>query len=123
MTQQLPLQMITYYAGPKLVPAEQLANIRSYREAVRTCYALATRPKLMLAVLADEAGLYPSHVSDYLSERPNKRELPAKHIAAFEISCGNRVISQWLARQSDLTIVRQADLAVLEQLLQQRRVA
>lgn len=123
MNQQLPLPMVTHYSGPKLVSAEMLANIRTYREAVRTCYALATRTKLKLGVLAEEAGLYPSHVSDYLSEHPNKRELPAKHIAAFEISCGNRAISQWLARQSDLAIVRQGDLAVLEQLLDQRRMA
>jgi hypothetical protein len=58
-------------------------------------------------VLADEAGLYASHVSDYLSEQDCKRELPAKHINGFELACGNRMVSQWLASQAQLTIMEQ----------------
>ena len=112
---QLHLPMLTVYEGPCLVEPSVILAIRTYREAVRLCWDLRTRKKLTKRMLAIDAGLYPSHVSDYVSEVPSKRELPAKHVAAFEVQCGNRVISQWLAAQAHLTI--------MEQFIAQRRVA
>ena len=104
---QLHLPMLTVYEGPRLVEPSQILAIQSYREAVRLCWELRTRKQLTKRMLAIDAGLYPSHVSDYISEDPSKRELPAKHVAAFEVQCGNRVISQWLAAQAHLTIMEQ----------------
>ena len=104
---QLNLPMLTYYQGPRLVAPDVIAAVLSYREAVRVCWDLRTRRNLTKARLAEEAALYASHVSDYLSANDDKRELPAKRIAAFEEACGNRVISQWLARQANLTILEQ----------------
>jgi hypothetical protein len=112
---QLHLPMLTVYEGPRLVSQEILAGVLSYRDAVRTCWDLRTRRNLTKRVLAEETGLYPSHVSDYLSELEWKRELPAKHINLFEVSCGNRVITQWHNRQANLTI--------LEQFIESRRAA
>lgn len=112
---QLNLPMLTYYEGPRLISQEALGGIVTYRDAVRACWALRTRRNLTHRMLAVEAMLYASHVSDYLAESETKRELPAKHIAAFEESCGNRAISQWLARQAHLTI--------LEQFIEPRRAA
>lgn len=112
---QLQLPMLTYYTGPRLVSPEILAAVLSYRDAVRVCWQLRSRRNLTRRALAEEAGLYASHVSDYLSELETKRELPAKHIAAMEVACGNRVITQWLAQQAKLTI--------LEQFIEPQRVA
>jgi hypothetical protein len=112
---QLNLPMITYYEGPRLISQEVLAGITTYREAVRVCWDLRTRRQLVRRTLAEEASLYASHVSDYLSDDDSRRELPAKHIAAFEVACGNRAVSQWLAKQAHLTI--------LEQFIDQRRAA
>jgi hypothetical protein len=42
-----------------------------------------------------------------VSDAHDKRELPAKHVNDFEIACGNRMISQWLNRQANLTIMEQ----------------
>lgn len=109
---QLQLPMLTVYEGPRLVPVDTVSHCKTYREAVRLCFQLRTRTRMTNRQLAEESGCYPSHLSDYLSEEDNKRELPAKHIAAFETSCGNRAISQWLAAQAHLTI--------LEQFIQQR---
>lgn len=102
---QLVLPMLTYYEGPRLVDADAIKAARSYRDAVRLCWDMRTRKNFPKALLAQEAGLYASHVTDYLSDKAEKRELPAKHIAAFEVSCGNRAISQWLASQANLTIL------------------
>lgn len=104
---QLHLPMLTVYDGPRLVEPSQISVIQSYRDAVRMCWDLRTRRNLTKRMLASEAGLYPSHVSDYISEDPSKRELPAKHVNAFEVECGNRVISQWLAARAHLTIMEQ----------------
>ncbi len=104
---QMQLPMLTYYEGPRLLDSEQLDQITTYREAVRQCWRERTRRSLSGRGLAQEAGLYASHLSDYLSHLEIKRELPAKHIAAFELACGNRAITQWLARQANLTILEQ----------------
>lgn len=108
----MSLPFLTYYEGPRLMTVEAISGARSYREAVRLCWLERTRKNLTGRVLAEESGTYPSHVCECLSEDEKRRELPAKHINAFEIACGNRAISQWLAAQAQLTI--------LETLLQQR---
>jgi len=112
---QLNLPMLTYYVGPRLIDPQIVLACKTYREAVRACWDLRMRRNLTRRVLAEAAGLYASHLSDYLSEDDKKRELPARHINAFEIECGNRFISQWLARQANLTI--------LEQFIEQRAAA
>lgn len=99
--------MLTYYDGPRLIDAEIVMACRSYREAVKACWDMRTRRHMTRSFLAEAAGLYASHVSDYFSDDEKKRELPAKHINAVEIECGNRFISQWLARQANLTILEQ----------------
>lgn len=115
MDPQLTLPMLTVYVGPRLVATEIVEACVTFRDAVRACWRLRTRRSLTLRQLAEEAGLYASHASDYVSEHENKRELPAKHVEAFERACGNRLISQWLMRRANLTI--------LEQFIDQRRAA
>lgn len=107
--------MLTYYAGPRLVPLDVVASATTYRDAVRLCWQMRLRTSLTRRALAEEAGLYASHVTDYLSAEYSKRELPAKHIAAMEVACGNRMITQWLAMQAKLTI--------LEMFIQPQQVA
>jgi len=59
--------------------------------------------------LAAEAGLYASHVSDFLNpdDKPSRRSLPAESIAAFEAVCGNSLVSQWLASRAHLTVLEE----------------
>ena len=102
---QLNLPMFSVYNGPRLVDHDLVKAATSYRDAVRLCWDQRTRKNLPKTVLAMEAGCYASHMTDYLSDDETRRELPAKHIAAFELSCGNRAISQWLAAQAHLTIL------------------
>ena len=115
MQHQLTLPMLTVYEGPRLVDMEIVDACRTYREAVKACWDLRTRRNLTFRQLAEEGELYASHVSDYVSKRDSKRSLPAQHINGFELACGNRFITQWLARQARLTI--------LEQFIEQRRAA
>jgi predicted transcriptional regulator len=117
MQQQLKLPMLTHYDGPAFVDQELVRACRSYREAVKMCWNLRTRRNLTQRLLAEETGLYASHVSDYISgDDKARRQLPAESINPVEISCGNRFITQWLNLQAQVT--------VLEQLLEgQRRTA
>lgn len=104
---QLTLPMLTVYTGPRLLPASYIAECKTYRDAVRMCHALRTRTRMSNALLAEEVGCTASHVGDYLTDKRLKvrRNLPAEHIAAFEVSCGNRCITQWQAAQAGLTIL------------------
>lgn len=112
---QMPLPMLTYYQAPAMVDTGLVDAAPTYREAVRRCWAMRTRTQMTKRQLAEEVGCYASHITDYLSEDPGKRDLPARHIAAFEACCGNRFISQWIARKSELT--------VLEEFVAQRKTA
>lgn len=112
---QLQLPMLTVYTGPRLISQDVVAACKTYRDAVRMCHQLRTRTRMTNRQLAEEAALYASHLTDYLHEAADRRDLPAKCITEFEISCGNRCISQWLASQANLTI--------LETFIQQRAAA
>jgi hypothetical protein len=110
--EQLELHLLTVYNGPRLVPAHLVEQCKTFREAVRLCWAQRTRVNLTRARLAEEAGLYASHVTDYLSPEEVRRELPAKKIDAVERVLGNRAITQWMllqTRRSDEEVAEQAE--------------
>lgn len=88
----------------RLLDSRVIAAVASYRDAVRLCWGARSRRTMSLRQLAEETGAYASHVCDYISADETKRELPAKRIDAFEVSCGNRGISQWLAHRAGLPI-------------------
>lgn len=104
---QFALPMLTYYQGPRMIDQRLIDECPTYREAVRQCWSMRTRPRMTKRQLAEEVGCYASHVTDYLSDDGTKRDLPARHIAEFEVSCGNRFISQWIARRSELTVLEE----------------
>ena len=61
--------------------------------------------------MAELAGMYPSHVTDYLCDTDTdrkgreRRDMPAKYIRDFEAITGNTFVSQFIAHQSKLTIL------------------
>lgn len=94
-----------------IVPPQVVVSIKSYRHACRLAWKLRRVRNLTRRTLAEVCGLYTSHVSDYFSVHENRRELPARHIAAVEYELGNTVISQWLAQQSQLTVLEEMQAA------------
>ena len=102
----LPLLGGVVQAQRLVVPPQVIASIKSYRHACRLAWKIK-RTRLTQRTLAELAGLYPSHVSDYFSVHAHRRQLPAEHIAAVEAVIGNTVISQWLAQQSHLTVLEE----------------
>jgi hypothetical protein len=104
--EQIKLPMLHRYDGPRFVDQELVRACRTYREAVKTCWHLRIRRNLTQRLLADETGLYASHVTDYISgDAKARRQLPAEKINAFEVSCGNRFITQWLSLQAQVTLL------------------
>lgn len=106
---QIPLSLLARIDGPSVVPSAALAFARSYREAVRWCWALRRAKGLTQMDLAREFGFNRQHLSDYLNgdDKPARRSLPAEQIALFEEVCGNCFVSQWLAARSHLTVFEQ----------------
>lgn len=115
--QQLKLPMLTWYdeGRPRLLPIEIVRAAPDYRTAVRGCWNARTRRNMTRRQLAEEIGVPPSHLTDYLSELPDKRDMPAKYVEAMEISCQNRFVTQWFTHRAELTH--------LEQVLLERRAA
>lgn len=109
-SQPLPLMGGVVQRQCLVVPAAVIANLRSYRHACRLAWKLRFPRNLTYRSLVEQAGpgtLYLSHVSDYFSRHENRRELPARHIAITESVLGNKVISQYLNRQSELTCLEE----------------
>lgn len=104
---ELPLFGGVVQAQRLVVPIEVVVGVKSYREACRLAWDLRRVRNLTQRTLAEHAGLYTSHVSDHFSAHESRRELPARSIAAVESVLGNTVISQWLALQSNLTILEE----------------
>jgi hypothetical protein len=95
--------------SPAVVPRSVIAVIHSYREAVRVAWRMRSIWGMTKQLLAAEAGLYASHVTDYLHEddKPSRRDLPASRIEDFERAVGNRVVSQWLAMRAEFTVLEE----------------
>lgn len=105
-TMPLPLLGGVVQAQRLVVPPGVVRGLPTYRHACRLAWKLRTT-RMSQRTLAQLAGLYTSHTSDYFSLHSNRRELPARCIAAVEGVVGNTVISQWLAQQSQLTVLEE----------------
>lgn len=103
------LALIGRMDGPSAVPMQTVTSCRTYRDAVRLSWALRRVKGMSKAMLSSFAQLTPQHVSDYLAEDDNagRRDLPAEAISRFESVVGNTLVSQWLARQSNLTVLEE----------------
>lgn len=115
-TLQLPLLGGVVQAQRLVLPPEAVSAVKSYRHACRLAWKLRS-PRITQRTLAELTGVYASHVTDYFSPRVDRRELPARKVAAVERVLGNTAISQWLAQQSQLTVLEELQAA------QQARVA
>lgn len=111
MDAQMALSLLGIVDGPKGVAQSQIKSIASYREAVRACWTHRRSQRMTRATLAEMTGMYAQHISDYLADSDldrkgkERRDMPAKYIAAFESVCGNTYVSQWVANQSGLTVL------------------
>lgn len=105
--QQQELKLLGRLDGPSVVPTQYVKQCRTYRDAVLMCWALRRIKRMSSLGMAEAVGM-PTHLrSDYLSADDSKREMPAKHIPAFEAVCGNTCVSQWLALQAKLTVIEE----------------
>jgi DNA-binding transcriptional regulator YdaS (Cro superfamily) len=105
-TQPLPLMGGVVQAQRLVVPPQVVMGLASYRHACRLAWKLRN-PRISQRTLAELAGLYPSHVSDYFSVHAGRRELPAKHVGAVCQVLGNTVIAQWLAQAAQVTLLEE----------------
>jgi hypothetical protein len=105
--EQLQLALLSRLNAPSVVPPHLIKRCKTYREAVQLCWELRQRD-ITQAQLAEEAGLYPPHVTCYLSDKSKRpRDLPGYAVPAVEKSCGNTAISQWHVLNAQLTCVEE----------------
>lgn len=106
---QREIPLMQRIAGPSVVPSAALPFARSFREAVRWCWAMRKAKGLTASDLARDFGFNRQHVSDYLNadDKPTRRSLPAEQITLFEEVCGNCFVTQWLAARQHLTVLEQ----------------
>jgi hypothetical protein len=109
MEKQTRMPLLGRLNGPSVAPLQYVVRCRTYREAVRLCWALRRVHHMTLRQLAAEGGFYPQHVGDWLNpdDKPTRRDLPAEAISIFESIVGNTLVTQWLAARSSLTVLEE----------------
>lgn len=113
---QRQLPMLARLSAPSVVHPDSINNCRTYRDAVRLCFALRRVRRMCARSVAEHAGIHPPHITDFLSDKDGRREMPAKYIQGFEDICGNTAITQWLAKQAALTINEESGFGSLDPL-------
>lgn len=108
--EQQELRLLGRLDAPSVVPPHLINQCKTYRDAVKLCWALRRVKYMTQAQLAERAGLYAPHVSGYLHDGKLQRDLPGEHVKAFQAECGNTAISQWHAMGASLTVVEEMQL-------------
>jgi hypothetical protein len=95
--------------APSAAPNQWIRYAKTYRQAVRLAWKFRADEEMTRQELATKAKLYPQHVTDYLHEddKLTRRDLPADKVADFEKVVRNSIVSQWLAAQSQLTVLEE----------------
>ncbi len=105
LSPQLELPLMGRVDAPSVAPAKLIRYAKDFRQACQIAWEYRRVKRMTAATLAQNTGMYASHVSEYLSPKTKKpRDMPAKFIPAFEREVGNTIVTQWLALQADLTI-------------------
>lgn len=85
--EQMELRMLGRLDAPSVVPPQWVNQCKTYRDAVKLCWQLRRVKNMTQAQLAQEAGLYASHVSGYIHDGKVNRDLPGSHVKEFESVC------------------------------------
>lgn len=99
----------------RIATTDEVKACKTYRQAVRAAWRMSGITNQR--VLVEGTGMCAQHVSDYLNpdDKPTRRSLPASLIGVFEGFIRYTLVSQWIAAQSNLT--------VLEEMQAQRKAA
>lgn len=111
---QIEMPLLQRVEGPAVVPPALVKRAKTYREAVRYCWALR-RIKWTPATLSAHFDFTRQHVGDWINpdDMPFRRSLPGDCLDRFEEGMGNTFISQWHAMRARLTVVQQLEAAGL----------
>ncbi|AHG63163.1 hypothetical protein [Advenella mimigardefordensis] len=106
---QYELPLIGPVNPPTFASEAEMSLCKSYRDAVRLSWQLKARKKMTKALAAEHAGLYPSHVSDYLhiDDNPRRRDLPMDKVRDWCLVVGNWVVLQYITRDAQLNIMEE----------------
>lgn len=109
MESQIRLPLFGRLDGASVAPSALVRSCKSYRHAVRCCWAMRRIHGMTKRQLAAEGEFFASHVTDWLhsDDKPSRRSLPAACIARFESLVGNTLVTQWLAAQHGLTVLEE----------------
>jgi len=100
-------------ASAKFVSREQIAACVSFRDAVCLAWDNRAVRGMTQRTCAELLDVPPSHMSNMLNRQAVDRhgkarqDLPARLVAGFQRVVGNDVVSQWLTRDAQLTLLEE----------------
>lgn len=107
MNSNYELMLLGRLDAPSFLDDDAIKACQTYAQAVQTCWTYRRIKGMTLRTAAELIGAHPPHMTDYLRDEPQRRKLPADKIADFELVCGNRAVSQWLARRNKLNYIEE----------------
>jgi hypothetical protein len=106
----MTMNLLERLDAPSVAPMSLVQTVKTFRAACRAGWAMRPR-NMTVAMLCQMTGMRPSHATEYFSDADKDRkgrelrDMPAKYLPPFEEAIGNSFASQWLAMQSQLTIL------------------
>lgn len=96
----------------KAVSGWYVSKCRTYREACRMAWQMRRVRNMTYIMFAAYGGFTRQHVGDWFNrdDKPTRRSMPADAIATAESILGNKLISQWIAAQSRLTVLEEMQI-------------
>ncbi|WP_431276241.1 hypothetical protein ACQ858_08300 [Variovorax ureilyticus] len=105
---QLEFPLLGRLNAPSVAPEQWVRYAKTYRDVVRIAWELR-RVKHSKADMARDCKFHAQHISDWLAkdDKPRRRSLPGDCITKFNNYVGNTLVSQWLARGDQLTVLEE----------------
>lgn len=101
-----------YLEPAKAVSAWYVNKCKNYRQACRMAWQMRRVRNMTYIMFASYGGFTRQHVGDWFNkdDKTTRRDMPADCIATAEAILGNKLISQWVAAQSKLTVLEEMQI-------------
>lgn len=95
--------------APKFVATWYVDKCKSWREVCRMAWQMRRVRNMTYTMFAAYGGFTRQHVGDWFNpdDKPTRRSMPVDCVHTAESILGVRILSQWIAKQSRLTILEE----------------
>jgi len=97
------------FEEPKIVSVQYVEMCDTWRKACRMAWQMRRIRNMTYTMFAAYTGFTRQHVGDWFNkdDLQTRRSMPVECVSVSEYVFGNKLLSQWIAAQSKLTILEE----------------